>query len=101
MFTARRHELHYCVLSVQRRDIGGAQDDTGTGFSPSTSVFLVSVIPPMFHTLLPLSTTLFERQADVAWNLRTKKRSFGNCVALDRKAPSPCVLAVVLSRGSP
>jgi len=40
-------------------EIGGGQSDTVTGFSPSSSVSPVSIVPPMLDTHLSSSTCCF------------------------------------------
>ena len=41
-------------------DIYGEQSGTGTGFSPSTSVSLVNIIPPVLDSFAYLTLTLYQ-----------------------------------------
>jgi hypothetical protein len=55
-------------------EIGGVQSGFGTGFSPSTSVSSVNIIPPILHTYLHLH---------VAFARRTKMLRLGTSQQLE------------------
>jgi len=87
--------LHTVQITAETRDrshvspceVCGEQCDTLTGFSPSTSVSPVSIIPPMLHIQLHLHVELARTNGKV-WEPSKKQCSFGNRGVLDRQVPS-------------
>ena len=57
----------------------------GTGFSPSTSVSPVSIIPPMLNTHLQLHTSLTRSTNGRSLGIFQKGNLFRNRGAMDRK----------------
>lgn len=60
-------------------------DRIASGFSPSTSFFLVAIIPPLLQTYLKYMLLLSEEKMDESLETSKNQCSFGNWEALDRK----------------
>ena len=66
----------------------GERCGNGTGSSPSTSVFPVSIVPPMLHTLDHLRVAFTRRTLGRVFENFHKQRSFRNRGAIERKVIS-------------
>jgi hypothetical protein len=74
-------ESGYCLwgmnwLSASPCQVCGDQSGAGTGFSPKTSVFPVSIIPPSLPSYLPLKLHSPEGQTGEAWERSNKEVIF-------------------------